>query len=96
MGTLGLERAAVALQRSHTSRGGSVDLVVLAAAAAGQLPHSGGRGRRHVDDLFAAGQQPRRHVPSRLGCGGPLMDRPHRRGLLERAITASASAATVR
>jgi hypothetical protein len=60
----GLEWAAVALQRGHAGCGGSVNLVVLAATAARELPDPGGRGRRHVDDRFTTGQQPGRQVPA--------------------------------
>ena len=70
---LGFEGAAVALQRGHAGRCGSVDLVVLAPTAARELPHSGGRGRRYVDNVFASGQQPRGQVPSQTF---GVLDRP--------------------
>jgi hypothetical protein len=62
--TFSCEGTFVALQRSHAGRGRGVDLVILAPAAAGELSYSSGRGRWHVDDLFATGQQPRRQMPS--------------------------------
>ena len=55
----GLEWAAVSLQRGRAGRCRCVDLIVLAAAAARQLPDPCRRGRRNVDHVLTARQQPR-------------------------------------
>jgi hypothetical protein len=48
----------IALQHSHGCCRGCVDDVVLAAAAAGQLTHPGGRSRRDIHDGLATRSQP--------------------------------------
>ena len=58
------DRGGVAGQRGHARHGGGVYDVVLASAAAGQLPHSCGSRAWHVIDLLTAGGQPPRHVPA--------------------------------
>ena len=55
----GLQRAGIALERGDAGRGAGIDAVVLAPATAGKLPHPRGRSGRHVDDVFAASEQPR-------------------------------------
>lgn len=56
--------AGIALQRGDTGRGGGIDAVVLAPAAAGEFPYARGRGGRNVQDDLTACQQPQRQVVS--------------------------------
>src|SRR5664279_3365661 len=58
------DRRRVAVQRGDAGRRRGVDHVVLPPPAAGELPHPGRRGRRHVLEALAADQQPLRQVPS--------------------------------
>jgi hypothetical protein len=69
------------LERGDAGRGGSVNGVVLAPAAAEKLrTRARGRGRGHVDDVFAAGEQPRGEVAAEtfgvLNCPAPLRPLP--------------------
>src|SRR5215207_1536050 len=60
----GLEGTAVSLQRGRAGRSRCVDPIVLAATAARQLADPCRRGRRNVDHVLTASQQPRRQMPS--------------------------------
>ena len=55
----GLEWTAVSSERGRAGRGRCVDLIVVAATAVRQLPHPCRRGRRNVDHVLTASQQPR-------------------------------------
>jgi hypothetical protein len=66
-------------QRDRVRVGG----VGLAALPGGKYPYPGRQLGRHVDDSFAIGEQPVRHVPAdtlaSLNCPDPLRPRRHRR-----------------
>jgi hypothetical protein len=72
-GGLGVNLTGIALQGCHTRSGSSIDAVVLAATATGELPNPCGRGRRNVEDDLAASQQPQcQMMPKTVG----VLDRP--------------------
>jgi hypothetical protein len=74
---LGPDRADPA-DPGHACRRRGVNDVVLAATAAGQLPHPRGGGAGHVIDMFAASGQPLRQVPAQaagvLHCPPPDLE----------------------